>query len=42
MYLLATTTKYQNGIKYYSKNGNTYTLSPPELFQEELFQCLCV
>ena len=26
MYLLATTTKYQNGIKYYSKSGNTYTL----------------
>ena len=26
MYILATTTKYQNGVKYYSKSGNTYTL----------------
>jgi len=26
MYLLATTTKYEDGVKYYSKSGNTYTL----------------
>ena len=26
MYLLATTSKYQNDTKYYSKSGNTYTL----------------
>ncbi|MBO7079783.1 MAG: hypothetical protein J6W64_08260 [Bacilli bacterium] len=26
MYILATTTKYQKDVKYYTKSGNTYTL----------------
>jgi len=26
MYILATTTKYENDVKYYTKSGNTYTL----------------
>ena len=26
MYILATTTKYEKGVKYYTKSGSTYTL----------------